>query len=83
MKTQLNTFRIGAALSIPMTIAASTVALAAWLFVADAHTAPVRHGPGHVIVLDDGQVAAQAAGPRVIVLDDFLADTSAPAGDRG
>lgn len=83
MKTQLNTFRIGAALSIPMTIAAGTVALAAWLFASDAHHAPVRHERGSVIVLDDGQVAAQATAPRVIVLDDALAATSALASDRG
>jgi hypothetical protein len=84
MKTQLNTFRIGAALSVPVTIAAGTVALAAWLFASDVHTTPVHHRPAQVIVLDDGQVAAHAAGPRVIVLDDALVSgSSAPVGDRG
>ncbi len=70
MKTQLNTLRIGAALSIPLTIAASTVALAAWLFASDVNNAPGHQQSGHVLVLDDGQVAAQASGPRVVILND-------------
>ncbi len=84
MKTQpLSTVRIGAALSFPMALAAGTVALAGWLFASDVHATPVHHGPGRVIVLDDGQLAAQAMGPRVIVLDDALAASSTPTGDRG
>jgi len=84
MKTQLNNFRIGAALSIPMVIAAGTVALAGYLFTSDVTTAPAGHDRGHVVVLDDGQIAAQASGPRVIVLDDqFVAAASAPSGHRG
>jgi len=72
MKLATHSFRIGAALALPITLAAATVALAAWLFASDLR--PVRHTP---------RTAAQ-----VIVLDDLPAPEQATArapadGDRG
>jgi hypothetical protein len=67
-----HSIRIGAALALPIALAAGTVALAAWLFAADVR--PVRHVPrtaAQVIVLDDLPAPAPATA------------RSATSGDRG
>jgi hypothetical protein len=72
MKLATHSFRIGAALALPLSLAAATVALAAWLFASDLR--PVRHTP--------------RTGAQVIVIDDLPAPQQATArapvdGDRG
>ena len=54
MKPTAHGIRIGAALALPISLAAGTVALAAWLFASDLR--PAHHTPrtaGQVVVLDD------------------------------
>jgi hypothetical protein len=62
MQLTTHNVRIGAALALPITLAAGTVALAALLFASDVRPLrPTPHTPAQVIVLDDLLVPPQAS----------------------
>ncbi len=77
MKTQSSTYRILAALGLPLAMASATVALAAFLAISPVQQHH-RRGPGVITILNDVQTTAKRA-PRhgiVTILNDGSAQTT-------
>ncbi len=61
MWTETSTLRLAGALGVPFTMAAATVALAAYLGLSGPHEAPPPPSCGQALVLEDAPAAAPPA----------------------